>query len=614
MNSVDAAGGNGSTEVEARLPRAALAVVVAVAVVPFLGSLGADFTYDDRWIIVENPRVHDLGRIPDLFTTNYWGDADNGGLYRPLTLVTFAVQHALHGLAPFGYHLVNVALHAAVSLLVLLLAARRLPVASAVAAGALFAVHPVHTEAVAGVVGRAELLAACGVLSALLLASPRDGGPLGLGRTAAALAALAAALFSKEIAIVFLPLWLLLRARDAEGLGSKRALAPLAGAVPFATGAALLTVAFLVVKAAAVGSVGVPRESIPFVNNPLASAEAVTRVATALSITVRYAGLLVAPVVLSHDYSYAQIPEVSSLLDPMALAGAALWGSALAGGIVTLVSTGRSRSSEAGGSWSRRGASATVAFGAAWIGISLLPVSNLVVPIGTVMAERLLYLPSVGFVLIASSLIGLAGSRRRETAAVLAAVLVLAGGTRTWWRTSDWSDNRTLYEKGVETSPRSARTHLELGKLLYNESLRLEGASRRELEERAARVLERGFAIAPDADPVARMARGLLYERRLKLDEAAAEYRRAREIRPYATAWLAELRVLASLGRREALRLSAEELLDRKTDEGFSPSARFWEAVADTLTGAGEPELARRANIRAASAPRTAAVSSLGRS
>ena len=84
-------------------------------------------------------------------------------LWRPLTTLTFALDHALHGLEPFGYHLVNVVLHAAVTVLVLsVLAAVPVALRTAVAAALLFAVHPIHTEAVASVVGRAELLAAAG--------------------------------------------------------------------------------------------------------------------------------------------------------------------------------------------------------------------------------------------------------------------------------------------------------------------------------------------------------------------------------------------------------------------------------------------------------------------
>src|SRR5204862_509452 len=142
----------------------------------FANSQGNGFVLDDLSIIVSNPLIRSLSNLPRIFSSHYWyPELQSGDLYRPLTVATYALNYAAGGLNPWGYHAVNVLLHMACSCLVFLLFNRLL--ASTTAAGfaaVLFAVHPLHTEAVASVIGRAELLAAGSVLAALYLHS--DGG------------------------------------------------------------------------------------------------------------------------------------------------------------------------------------------------------------------------------------------------------------------------------------------------------------------------------------------------------------------------------------------------------------------------------------------------------
>lgn len=140
------------------------ASVAALAVGCFANSLGAsELVFDDLKAISENADV--TGPFSSRILMNdYWGHPINSpgshGSYRPLTVITFRWNYNAHGLDPFGYHLVNVCLHAIVSVLLLLLWVRLLPNAPhfAACAAAIFATHPVHCDAVASVVGRAELL------------------------------------------------------------------------------------------------------------------------------------------------------------------------------------------------------------------------------------------------------------------------------------------------------------------------------------------------------------------------------------------------------------------------------------------------------------------------
>lgn len=147
--------------------------------------------------------------IGQLLRNDFWGtrlsDTGSHGSYRPLCVATFKLNHALGGFRPFGYHAINVLLHGAATALVVRLARALLRTRWAVgAAGALFAVHPVHTEAVAGVVGRADVLACIFYVLAMLayvehVASREQGDRRrGLLMMVGTVAAAGAAVLSKE--------------------------------------------------------------------------------------------------------------------------------------------------------------------------------------------------------------------------------------------------------------------------------------------------------------------------------------------------------------------------------------------------------------------------------
>src|SRR5262245_17235890 len=158
----------------------------------YLNTLGNGFAYDDNSIVRLNPLIHSLGDWRSIWLRDWWySQGEQGGgltdpsrdrLYRPLTTFSFALNYAVHGLHPAGFHAVNVALHAGVCALVWLLGRRLfddLNVASI--AAVIFAVHPIHAEPVAGLVGRAEILATLFMLLGLVALLPRSG-PVAAGR------------------------------------------------------------------------------------------------------------------------------------------------------------------------------------------------------------------------------------------------------------------------------------------------------------------------------------------------------------------------------------------------------------------------------------------------
>ncbi|HEV8701662.1 MAG TPA: tetratricopeptide repeat protein [Candidatus Polarisedimenticolia bacterium] len=416
-----------------------------LALLLYIPTLGHDFVFDDRGVIEANPLMHDIRDLPRLFVTPYWNAPLHSRLlYRPLTSASFALDRAISGMRPAWFHAVNVALHALATLLVAGLALELLPgrPAAAAVAGALFAVHPVHVEAVAGIVGRAEILAAIGVLSAIachrraLLARPERAT---LWVAAAWVSALGGVL-AKESAIVT-PLLVLLAERTMPGVQA----ASRARRLVLHAGYGMVALGYLGIRAAVLGTIG-PGQPIPFVDNPAAAAGAVAGRLTGLGTLARYARLLLWPDRLSADYSYDQIPVIRSLFDPLAILGLLILVAVVVGG-ARLV---------------RR--APACAFALLFTAATACLTTNVVLFIGTLLAERLMYLPSVGLCLLAGWAVGRStGPRARWILGGAAALAVLLLAGRSWARIPEWKDDFSLYSSAARVSPRSARIRYNLG-------------------------------------------------------------------------------------------------------------------------------------------------------
>jgi tetratricopeptide (TPR) repeat protein len=417
-------------------------LVVLAAALPYLNALPADFTFDDVGLIRDNAAVQVLPASGLLAYVYY-----PGGLYRPLTMLTYAANVSLSP-APMGFHLVNVLVHVLVSVAVLFLARALLgSIVAAAGAALLFAVHPIHTEAVTSVVGRAELLAALGVLVALL-AYRRAALDSGLRRqawSAVALLAFAAALLAKESAFTALGLLVVVHWCVDRSASLRQRIMSL---LPFAAVAA----GYLALRLAVVGTLGLP-EAVGALDNPLAHTDTATRMRTAVIILWQYMEHLTVPIHLSADYSFNQIPLALSWSDPRFLR-AALLCTALAAAI--LVATRRAP---------------LLAVAALFTLIPLILTANILFPIGTIKAERLLYLPSVGWCLAVGWLAARTAARHAPAAALTLLVLITAFGVRAWVRNDDWRDENALYAATVSNAPASAKAH-------HNAAVALERAGR----------------------------------------------------------------------------------------------------------------------------------------
>ncbi len=426
-------------------PRAYYVAVLGLALftlLAFSNSFSTGFALDNQTLVLDDTRIQtaSTANIALILRHTYWWPNGESGLYRPLTTLSYLLNYAILGNAnhPAGYHWINFSLHAGNVILVFalvlrLVAGRVRAFQTALAAAMLWAVHPVLTESVTNIVGRADLLAGCAVLGGLLLYL-KSAEATGWRRSAwlvGLAVATAMGVFSKESAVV-LPAVIVLYELSC----ARRWRNMLSGCL-----ATLAPIAMMLWQRAAVLSSSLPAE-YPFTDNPIAGTGFWIGRLTAIKVLARYLWLAFWPVKLSADYSYSQIPLARGSLEDW------VGWLAAAGALALMVVL-----------WNR---SRLAFFLSGFALLNLLPASNLLFPIGTMMAERLLYLPLVG--LVTTAVLGMnavAGHLRLSGAAVAICVLAMAAGLafRTWLRNLDWADDKTMATAGVQTSPRSFKFH-----------------------------------------------------------------------------------------------------------------------------------------------------------
>jgi Tfp pilus assembly protein PilF len=524
-------GSNAAQPEAARRPILVLAVLVCAAI--YLPTLRYQFAWDDEQLITANPRLlvpNPLSLLGQNFMPLRHGSlATKVQYYRPLTVFTFWLDRHVWGANPFGHHLTNVLLNAlAVALLAVLLSllsgrSRLWPVLAGLA---VFSLHPAHVESVAFISGRTDVLATVFILTCLLCLV-RYGGSGRWFWLAAATAASAAALLSKEVSVL-LPLvgFAMLysgglgtrpkgeveRLKGSRGLnwvmsrGGRRALT--AAFVLAATAVAYLVLRSLVLGGAALrwpwDTIPIARAQLGYVPRPVAE-----RLLLFLNALGRYGQLVVFP--FTHRLVYPDRAGFAAFGWPTLAGGFAL---------VLLGWLG----------WRfRRTASG---FGAAWFLAFIIPASNLFSIGATFLAERLLYLPLAGAaIMVLGGLKGeverFKGSRglnwvmsrgrpgawRNAFAVVLFlyAVLMAAGSIR---RMPVWRDPVTLFSTMVRESPNSADAHLNLGAALLKQN-------RDTLQ--AETEFRRTLAIRPD-HPVAHNDLGDILRKRGEIDAARQEF------------------------------------------------------------------------------------------
>ena len=412
----------------AALRRWAPLAVAAAAILGYANAVANGYVLDDRAILLNNPLVSSPTGIWLGFLHQFRPLALGGGLYRPLVTASFSIDWWISGGDPRWLHAVNVIWHAAAAVLVWSIAAELFAPAAALGAALLFALTPLHVEAVSNVVGRAECMAAVFVLAALL--AHRRGNW-------AAPALFACALLSKESGIVLLGIAvahdLLLAGAPRAAIRARRAL--YAGYGATVVGYAV-TIA-LVFRGGHFSAGAAPT----FYGATLAE-----RLLTMAAVVPEYARLFLFPFQLSADY----LPAV------IELSRSVTWG--VVSGVLMAVMLAMVIFRE----WRR---APELAFALIWIPVAIAPVSNVFVVTGVVLAERTLYLPSVGAMLALGWLLEREGGRWPRGTAVALLVVLSAFAVRTWTRTESWRDSRTFALTLVRDHPEAYRGHWVLARV-----------------------------------------------------------------------------------------------------------------------------------------------------
>lgn len=458
-------------------------VIAVVAIVVYARILPHEHVLDDEALIPHQSALHDPFDIATIFGGRYWGDLrQQDTLYRPLTIWTLAwnnwvnTQLGLPGPHPVVYRVTSVLLHAGVCVLVFVFA-RRLGggIHAGLWAGLLFAVLPIHTEAVACAVNRSEMLALGFGLGFLILFQSC--------RLLAALC-LFGALLSKESAILFVPVavWYLLTVQKK----SER----------FSFWYGVYIAVLLVWWTLRTSAIGDGLQAVVFLDNPLVVTSVGDRLLTALRIQWHYLFLQVVPMDLSSDYSYAQIPIVQSVwnLNIWLFAGVLIGGGWIA--------------------YRMRKTHPLIPFlyGAYVILFGLT--SNLFFPIGTIMGERLAYAPSLALCILGGW--GVTHFSENKMWWLGGTLVVIYAGVAIH-RLSVWQEPATFYPAQVAFAPNSAKAHYAVAHEVYQPAGEL---------DRAIQHYERAVEIFPKY-PDAWNNLGVAKKDRGNIAEAIAAYEQA---------------------------------------------------------------------------------------
>ena len=414
-------------------------LIPMIAILIYIPSFNADFTLDDVLIVEDNTFVKSLDQIPAIWTSHYWAgkvDATDTGLYRPLTLTTYNLQYALTGESPAAFHILNILLHALVCLMVMTMASLLfLDFRLVIISGLLFAIHPIHTEAVAGIVGRAEILAALFILTSMVCYHQwRQKGEIKW--LVLMLVSTLAAITSKEHGFLMIAIMALqetyyyFTTKTFSWSERKKWIA--FGSV------AILSLGMWMVRSSITG---------PTASHELwANVGSADRMATSLRTSAEYIGLHLWPFPLSADYWIDEVPIVGFGNVKV------LFGVFVILGMLSLAYYLRRKLPVA--SW-----------GILFFFLMLLPVSNFVFAAGFLKAERILYIPSIGLILLMSVMLTkvLDLKSGRIPGFILLGLFLLLFTWRSWTRSGDWKNNYTLAVATLQTSPNSPRFNNMMG-------------------------------------------------------------------------------------------------------------------------------------------------------
>ncbi len=441
-----------------------IGVILLLTFLAYSGTLWFHFVYDDRGQILANAQVHYWRFAPHYFTEGVWSFAYPsilGNYYRPVFLLLLLINYKIFGPYPAGWHLVSIGAQVGVTYLVYRLVGRIVrDRRTAMIAALIFGLTPVHIESVAWISGVTDPLLALFLLpSFLCYLNGRESRVHRRWWQAGSVAFYGLAMLSKETALI-LPMLIfayewLWREKTEAAFNWKSALAGVRQSLIPTTPFLSLTIAYLVARWHVLKGLG--HNMVPLAVS--------TIIFTWPKLFCFYLLHLAWPFNLSafYDMPYIERPGFESFFLPVA-------GLVAAGAMVWL--------------WARRlektspGARRTVAFACAWLLVPFVPLLDLsVLPVGEIAHDRYLYLPSIGFAILAAMAIRrihegsreLLGLPAAQAAVVAALALVLGVGTALQDRY--WANDILLYSRGVARTPKNKLARTNLGNALGEQGM-----------------------------------------------------------------------------------------------------------------------------------------------
>lgn len=495
-------------------------IVAALACALYANTLFNQFTLDDGMVLSNNKLVlRGISGIPDILTHDSFygsiGDTKNltGGRYRPLSLISFAIEVSFFGKNPFIHHLVNVLLFALTAIILLNFLDKfifpRQPMAAFIGT-LLFVVHPIHTEVVANIKSRDEIFSLLFLLLTLTYLLRYLKESRRVVHFCLAILFYLLALFSKENGLIFIVMIPLTVFCFTERKFSQI----ITPSLPFIA----MAVLYILVRFALLGTRN--NEVSEVMDNPYVLATATQKYATILFVFLKYLLLLFFPHPLSYDYSYHQIPY-RDFSNPAVWLSFVIYFSL---GIYALIGLRKKDML----SWC-----IIFFFG------TLFLVSNVFFNVGAPMAERFLYQASVPFLIVIVEsaqrippLLKIPKAVSLSGLSILLTFILIAGSYATITRNEDWKSDDTLFLHDVKISPNSARANTYAGVAL----VRISDERKDSLEKKSQALksldyFRKALTIKPDYVPTL-MNMGVAYSRIDSADAAEAVWNKVRRIEP----------------------------------------------------------------------------------
>ncbi|XP_018107867.1 protein O-mannosyl-transferase TMTC3 isoform X2 [Xenopus laevis] len=502
-----------------------IGILSSVIFLCYWNSLFCGFVFDDVSAILDNKDLHPSTPLKKLFQDDFWGtpmsEERSHKSYRPLTVLTFRLNYLFSELNAVSYHFLNVVLHAVVCVVFLKVCRLYMDTKISLLAALLFAVHPIHTEAVTGVVGRAELLSSIFLLAAFLSYTKSKGPDNSIVWTpiAVAVSLVAVATLCKEQGITVVGICCVYEVFIAQGYtlpvlwDTTMQILMGKGSIPYSMLQTLLKLVVLMFSTLllVVVRVQVIQSQLPVFtrfDNPAAVSTTPARQLTFNYLLPVNAWLLLNPSELCCDWTMGTIPLIESVLDIRNLATLLFY---LLLGYFIVFSVRYSGDS-----------SKTVLMALCLIILPFIPASNLFFPVGFVVAERVLYVPSMGFcMLVAHGWKKFSSKGLKKLSWIFLALVLFTHAIKTFNRNWDWESEYTLFMSALKVNKNNAKLWNNVGHALENEKN----------YERALRFFKKATEVQPD-DIGAHMNVGRTYKNLNRSKEAEESYLIAKALMP----------------------------------------------------------------------------------